>query len=178
MAYHVETVTSNSYRCLCCRHERTTSKWVETPEEALALIPTEFPVDGEYSGSVRTTVKDGTTGKVVAESEVDYPPVLQRGDGYKFSRWTRFVSEDVFPDQGEFQEVIIEGVNRKQDTEPMFSEDPPDDPEPLKVVTDRTWAQICDDLREKKRLVDIQKAEAEIAAAQKRLGALTSSGSP
>ena len=174
MAFHVETVTSNTYRCPCCRHEHTSSKWVDFPDEALALVPTEFPVEGEYSGHVRVTVKDGSTGKVVAESDVSYPPVLQRGDGYKFTQWTRFVSEAVFPDRGGFQEVIIEGVARKQDTEPVFPEDPPDEPEPLKIVTDRTWIQICDDLREKKRLADIQKAEATVAEATKKLARLTS----
>lgn len=174
MAYHIEETWYNGYRCSCCTRSRTHARWTESAEEALAAIPTEFPTEDD-GGIVRVTVKDGATGKVVAESRVTFAPVWQRGDGYKFTSWSRYVDEEAFPDKGEFTEQVIEGINHRKAREPQehpIFDDEPIPPEPLKLVTDRTWSEICDGLQEARRQKDIREAEAAIAENQKKLAAL------
>ena len=166
MAYHIEKTTSNGYRCLCCRHDSTSSNWVDTAEEALAEFPTEFPTEGEWSGEISRIVKDGTTGKVVAESTLTWPPAYTRGDGYTHTRWMAWIDEEAFPSRGTDTEQIIKGRKYKDE---LRSEPP----EPVEFVTDRTWTEILDALKEKKRLWDIKQTEAQIADAQKKLAALT-----
>jgi hypothetical protein len=175
MAYRVETEWYNGYRCSCCTSRRTDGWFVDTLEEALAELPTEFPVEDE-GGLVRVTVTDGATGKRVAESLVSFAPVWQRGDGYKFTGWSLYVDEEAAPGRGTYVHQIIEGVNRRQDLHPMFDEDPPLEPEPLKFITDRDWSALCDELAEARRQRDLREAKAAIAEAEKKIARLT--GSP
>lgn len=169
MAYHIEVTTSNGYRCACCKTSHTSSKWVETPEEALDGFPLEFPTEGEWSGEISRIVKDGTTGRCVAESSISWPYAYTRGDGYKFTHWSALVLEDVFPGQGRDIDQIIEGRNYGDTIHGDSSEEPR---APLVFVTDQTWGEICEALKEKKRLWDIQHTENQIVEAQKKLAAL------
>ena len=58
MAYHVETVHSNGYRCGCCSRSRKDSWWEDSIEEALSTLPTEFPTEGDFGGTTRVTIKE------------------------------------------------------------------------------------------------------------------------
>lgn len=167
MAYHIEKIRTNGYRCLCCYHETTSSKWADTPEEALTDFPTEFPTEGEWSGEISRIVKDGSTGKVVAESTLTWPPAYTRGDGHTHTRWLAWIDEETFPGRGIDAEQIIKGRKYVD----LLRSEPPD---PVEFVTDRTWADILDALKEKKRLCDVKQAEAQLAEAQKKLAALSS----
>jgi hypothetical protein len=162
MAYEITTTWYNGYRCSCCEHRSTHSHWADTTEEALEELPTEFPLQTGDGGYISVKVRDGSTGKCVAESEVSWPPAYQRGDGYKFT---------------------IEGANsepREETTMVDMDGNPVERPEPephkLKLITDRTWSNILSDLAEARRLRDIAKAEADKVDAEKRLASLR--GSP
>lgn len=170
MAYCIESIWYNGYRCSCCRHDSESTRWVNTLDEAIAELPREFPTESEHGGTISIRVRDGVTGNYVAESVVSWPPAYQRGDGYRFTRWDlRIDAENVSLTQ------IIEGTNSetKLRPEPHPVEDGDLPPEGFKFVTDRTWSDICDALAEKKRQVDLAKAQAELAAAEKRVKALS-----
>ena len=172
MSYHIKETWFNGYRCTCCTYTRTTERWVDTTEQALAELPTEFPVEHEYGGMINVTVIDGSTGKKVAESDVSWPPVYGRGDGYTHTQWTLYISEDLSPERVCFIEQIITGTHSMPPEWDWVDGVEPDRP-PLKLVTDKTWEDICADKVEQKRLRDIQKAEAQIAEAAKKLASLT-----
>lgn len=174
MAYHVETVHSNGYRCGCCSRSRKDSWWEDSIEEALSTLPTEFPTEGDFGGTTRVTIKDGTTGKVIAESKVSYAPVWQRGDGYKFTGWSLYIDEEAVPGRGTYIHQIIDGTNRVPET---YSGDP-EPRAPLKFITDRDWSQLCNELAEVKRKSDIRAAEADLAEATKKLARLTGAPRP
>lgn len=178
MAYHIEKTWFNGYRCSCCKNTHESAHWVDTLDEALAELPTEFPPEND-GGTISVTVKDGSTGKEVASSKVSFAPAWQRGDGYKFTGWSLYIDEEAAPGRGTYVHQIIEGTNHQPREGEM--EVGPDGPggenipapkNPLKLITDRTWSQLCDELQEKKRLRDLAKAEADKADAEKRLAAL------
>lgn len=164
MAYLIETTDSNGYRCSCCGRSNTRSYLVDTLEEALQKLPTEFPTEGEFGGRTRVTIKNGGTGKLVAESKVSFAPVWQRGDGYKFTGWSLFIDEEEVPSRGTYIDQIIHGCNRIKEND--------EEPEPLQLIADRTWSQLCDELQEARRQKDIREAEAQMAEAQKKLNTL------
>jgi len=178
MAFHVETVWYNGYRCSCCDRTHESSHWVDTIEEALAELPTEFPPEND-GGTISVTVKDGSTGKEVASSKVSFAPVWQRGDGYKYTAWALYIDEEAAPGRGNYTHQIIEGTNHQpREGEMVIGGDDvsgdliPAPKNPLKLITDRTWSQLCDALGEAKKIRDIAKAEADKADAEKRLASL------
>lgn len=150
MAYKIDSTSYNGYRCSCCTSSGTDEKWIDTLEEALDKLPKSFPVESEYGGEIEVEITDGATGKVVASSIVDWPPVYSRGTGYTYTRWRLNL-----PD-AETQEQIITG---RRDLAPESEEAPP----PLNLVTDKTWAQILAELEQKAKARAIEKAEAELA---------------
>ena len=170
MAYHIETTHSNGYRCGCCSRSRKDSWWEDSLDEALSELPTEFPVEWDSGGTTHVIIEDGTTRKVIAESRVSYPPAWQRGDGYKFTGWSLFIDEEAVPGRGTYVDQIIEGRNLVPET---YGENPTPKPNPLKLITDRTWSQLCDELQEARRQRDIREAEAALAKANKNLTRLT-----
>lgn len=122
MAFRVEKVNRNDYRCGCCfRSWADSEEWKDTLEEALAELPTEFPEEGEYGGLHSITITDGATGEKVAWGEVTWPWGYGRGSGYAYTRWSGFR-----PDTGVF-EVIVKG---KQGS----------------PVTDKTWDEVVAEL--------------------------------
>lgn len=176
MAFCIETRTSNDYRCSCCQHTHDDTEWVESAD-ALATLPGEFPVDTEWSSSVFVRVHDGSTGKIVAHSELTWPPGLQRGDPYLFTKWSLYIDEETFPGRGKSVEQILQGRRFKREPQTTINIDTGEesiyDPEEkLVFITDRSWSDILDELAQKKRDQDIQKAEAEKADAERRLAAL------
>jgi len=164
MAYHIETTHSSGYRCTCCARTSKDSWWEDSLEEALSALPTTFPTEGDFGGIIGVVVKDGSTGQVIAKSEVSYAPVWQRGDGYKFTDWSLFIDEEAAPGRGTLIHQIIKGTNRVSD-----------DPEPLDLITDRSWSQLCDELQEAHRQKEIRKAEAALVEATKKLAHLSGS---
>jgi len=181
MAFHLTRTWYNGYRCSCCQHTSSSDWWVDTIEEALAELPTEFPPEND-GGYISVTVKDGSTGKEVASSKVSFAPVWQRGDGYKFTGWSLYIDEEAAPGRGTYIHQIIEGTNHQpregemvQGDDGPGGEDTPAPKNPLKLITDRDWSQLCDALGEAKKARDIAKAEADKADAEKRLNALRGS---
>ena len=86
MSFCITKTYSNGYRCKCCRSDVDSDPiWIDSWEEALTHVPTEFPVQNEFGGYIDITVVDGTTGRTVASSEVSWPPAYQRGYGYKYT---------------------------------------------------------------------------------------------
>lgn len=170
MAYHIETTRSNGYRCGCCSKLRKDSWWEDSLEEALSELPTEFPTEVDSGGTTHVTIKDGATGKVIAESKVSFAPVWQRGDGYKFTGWSLYIDEDAVPGRGTYINQIIEGRNLVPET---YGEEDPPKPDPLRLITDRSWSQLCDELQEARRQKDIREAETALAEATKKLARLT-----
>lgn len=105
MAFRVEIVDRNDYRCGCCFRSWAGSEiQKDTIEEALAEFPTEFPKEGDYGGLHSITITDETTGEKVAWGEVTWPVGYSRTGQYALTRWSGFR-----PDQGAF-EIIIEGA--------------------------------------------------------------------
>lgn len=174
MAYHIETVWHNGYRCSCCEHTYVSARLEDTIDEAMEELPTEFPTEGSSGGRVRVTIKDGAAGKIVAESMVSFAPVWQRGDGYKFTGWSLYIDEEAVPGQGTFIHQIIEGTNRVPES--YYGD--PEPRAPLKFITDRSWSQLCDQLAEAKRQSEIRAAETVISEATKKLARLGGSHRP
>lgn len=156
MAFQIKTTWFNGYRCSCCLSTYKSDRWVQTLDEALLELPNEFPSEDD-GGDISITIKDGSTGEVVASSEVSFAPVWQRGDGYKYTMWTLYINGEAAPGRGTFTCQIIEGVN----VQPRHGKER--DVAPLKLITDRTWSQLCDELAEGKRQRDIAAAKADKA---------------
>ena len=111
MAFQVEIVNRNDYRCGCCfRNWEATKEWKDTLEEALALFPVEFPKESEFGGLHTIMVTDGSSGEKVAWGEVSWPWGYGRGSGYSYTRWSGFR-----PDHGAFEQ-ILEGAEGKPTT--------------------------------------------------------------
>ena len=123
-------------------------------------LPREFPRENEHGGEICYEIKDGSTGKVIAESKVTFAPKYQRGDGYQYTRWDLFIDEEACPGQGCSITQIISGI-ASEGTELVFLE--------------RTWSELCDGLSEKRRQQDLNKAQKDLEDAQRRLAALQTS---
>lgn len=164
MAFLIEKTWYNGYRCSCCERTYESSEWVDTLEESLAVLPTEFPPEND-GGTLSVIVKDGSTGKEVASSKVSFAPNWQRGDAYRYTTWTLFIDEEFAPNRGTYTYQIIEGTNYQPS-------DPNSPKKPLKLITDKSWSDLCDELREAKIAADIRKAKADKESAEKRLAAL------
>jgi hypothetical protein len=137
----------------------------DSRDEALAHLPTEFPVHNEDGGCIEIKIMDGSTGQVVASSKVTWPPAYQRGDGYKYTKWSLYVQGDRFVEQ------VIRGVRTSgQHCSPTT----PPPIEEVRVV-DRTWQEILDELSKKADRARIAKLEAELEHAKKQLEAVRGS---
>jgi len=156
MRYHIKKTTYNGFRCPCCQKTNTSTWLVNTLEEALAEIPTEFPIDGEGC-PLEIVITDTLEGHDIATSQLSFPPFWSREALYQYTRWDLYISKET--DRGLELRLIIDGSRYDVDT-------------PLKFITDRPWAQLCDEIKEQKRSRDIAKAEADKLAAEKRLAYL------
>lgn len=150
MAYQITTTYTNGYRCSCCSRSWESSDWVDSLEEVLEQVPVEldFPSKKDYDDSelTRVSVIDGSTGEEVAWGRAFWSTGYGRYEGYSYTRWSGYR-----PDVGAF-EVIYERGGKK---------------------IDRSWAEITDELKEKKRLQDQKEAERDLEDAQRRLKILS-----
>ena len=122
MAFRIEKVNRNDYRCGCCfRSWEDVVEWKDTLEEALAEFPAEFPKEHNDGGLHTIAVIDEATGERVAWGEVTWPWGYGRSSGYAYTRWSGFR-----PDQGVFK-VIIKGKQGGP-------------------VVDKTWEEIVAEL--------------------------------
>lgn len=164
MAYRIERTTVNDYRCSCCTREHESEEWVQTAEEALAALPTEFPVEGEWGAERRVRVVDGATGEVVASSELSWPPNSPRGAAYRYTRWSLRMDEEAFPGRGRAQAQVIKGRRYKG-----FN----DEETPAPEFVDRPWSDLLGEISEEWRKRSIAQAEADKAEAERRIKNLT-----
>jgi len=156
MAYHIEKVLSNGYRCSCCCRSWDSSEWADTLEEALEQVPPEL-VDGEphpYNGDAEiesVKVINGSTGERVAWGTAHWGTGYGgKYGGYDYTCWSGYR-----PDTGGF-EVVYDSGRKK---------------------LDQTWAEVRAQNAENKRQSDLAKAERELADAQARIKRLSEVGS-
>lgn len=151
MSYLIKKTWSNGYRCGCCHasHE-CDDQWVDTLEEAMALIPDEpFNDHAEWGGPLSIAIFDGNNhGIQVGEGKITWPTGGERGTQYQYTRWSGFRTK---PDGtvDRFEQVYHQGT---------LIEDP--------------WGDVVRRVREKKHQRDLEKAQQEMAAAQAKLDAL------
>jgi hypothetical protein len=150
MAYQITKTFSNGYRCSCCARDWDYSEWADTLEEALEQVPIEL-VDGEphsFNGDVEiteVTVKDGSTGEDIAWGRASWSQGYEKYSGYDYTLWSGYR-----PDSGSFS-VVYKGREK----------------------VDKTWKEVCDELAEKRRQKDLEKAQRDLADAQKRIASLS-----
>ena len=148
MAYLIEVTYSNGYRCGCCSRDWEYEEEAETLEEALVFVPTEL-VDGaplQFNGDMEVTeveVKDKSSGEVIAWARASWSQGYGRGSGYSYTKWSGYR-----PDlEGGF-EVIYDGGRKK---------------------IDRSWEEVLEEMKEKRRREAEAKAQRDLEDAQKRL---------
>ena len=163
MSYQVKTTSYNGYRCSCCERVWESEAWFDQKVEALSRLPREFPVETEYGGIISVVVKDGATGQEIGSSRVTWPFAYQRGDEYKYTCWTLYI-----PGDDDTDSVLLEQIISGR----RLSGDDEDDPPALKLITDQSWDVICQAISLAAHAAKVKKAEAELAAAQKKLKSL------
>lgn len=154
MAFHITTETTNGYRCGCCCSTWEDSSWVDTLEEALAQVPTEL-VDGQphsFNGDIEiksVTVIDGSTGEKIAWGTARWSTGYGRYSGYDYTCWSGYR-----PDSGPF-EAVYKGQ---------------------KTRLDKSWSELTEELNEKRRQKELDKAKRELEEVQSKINKLQGEG--
>mgnify|MGYP001122453472 CR=1 FL=1 len=147
MAYQVTVHYSNGYRCSCCERSWESSEWYDELEEALEQVPVEM-IDGEplpFNGDVEVTkveVKDGTTGEDIAWASAWWSRGFGKYSAYNYTCWSGYR-----PDIEGFEVVYDRGGKK----------------------VDMTWKQLREHLAEEQRKKELEKAQRDLADAQKRV---------
>jgi len=146
VSYLVKRITSNGYRCGCCRSEDESTDLVSNIDEALKSVPVEMPgVDDDFAISSVSVIDCGNE-KEIAAGLFSYPQGYGKGNLYRFSRWSGHVRGDRFD--------IIE-ANRGDDVE------------------GKSWSDILEGLKEETRLKDLEQAKQDKADADARIARLS-----
>lgn len=143
MGYLIKTTTSNGYRCSCCGRDWDSTEFVDTLEEALEQVPVKLVDDephpfNQHYEIQRVKVTDGSTGEEVAWASATCPGYRDDG-GYSYTDWSGYR-----PDVGAFR-VLYDG----------------------RAESDKTWAEVVDALKERKRTRELAKAQRDLAQAQR-----------
>jgi len=146
MAFLVKKEYYNTYRCPCCIYISEFDEWHDKLEDALKEIPDEFPTDEEVTALKSISVIDGSTSDTIAEMRADWPPNYRRGDAYKYTQFTKFM-----PDS--FYSEIVKGRHYSKGS----------------IITDKTWEQICEELRKEANEVEIRQTERELEETKRKL---------
>ena len=142
MSFHVTKTWNNGYLCLCCHRTWETSDWHDDLEDALTEVPTDMPeVDRTFDMHLQgIKVIDGSSGEEVASGTLTWP-YLGQDYTYRYKRWFGFTPEGWF-------DIIHQGST---------------------PVTDRTWDEILEGLRQEKAERDLRKAQNELEETAKKL---------
>lgn len=155
MAFLVKKAHHNGYRCSCCTQTWEAGEWVQDREVALEQVCPDMPAENEWGGLKSVTVTDGSTGEVVAQGTLSWPPGYQRGTPYTYTRWSGHVGAEAF-------DVVVKG-SRGMDDDGNW-----EDYTPL----EKSWSDILDELAEADRQRRLKKAEADLKRAQQDIEAL------
>ena len=147
MAFLVNKVFHNTYRCGCCRHETEADPvWYDNLPDALAELPLEIPEESDFGGVYSVTVIDGTTGEKVAWGQLHWSTGFGKYSGYQYTCWAGF-----HPDKGAFEVIHSrDGVD----------------------ITGKTWMNIMLGMKEAYQKKQVADAEKALAKAQQDLDAL------
>ena len=114
MAYHIETVRNNGYRC-CCRRTWEDSYWEDEKVDALGYLePTHKSGDCELE---EVNITDGATGEVIGEGRLIYGYMGGgRGSNYSAQVWRGHIDDVPFEEikGGRLGESWSELTNRLQ----------------------------------------------------------------
>lgn len=142
MPYLIETTRHNGYRCSCCGRESEDHEWEDDRATALSMIPKSFPEESEWGGLLSVRVTDGSTQEEIGRGAISWSTGYGRYSGYDYTRWSGHI------DGKPFDFIKNRGGE---------------------LVTDKTWAECMEEVKEKGLQKMFRETKAEIESKVKKL---------